>query len=301
MPASTNCARPPCHRLPDQSGKSGTRRSPGVSPPQPAGVLATAVPGSRERRDDHAAAGQAGAGESPAGSLSLRGLPRRCRGSFARNCRPSSRCACECPPGRPGTRRRPGRASGDRDRPRRRRSGPVAAIRIRWPGPAGAVRVRTTGRPGFPRSRCGRTGDGADAAPRSRLRGADPYRPGRYSSRTARTAAATADPSPPSLVAQRVSRSTMTRSAPPGLLVGQAGPQDPADVLGVLQPHAQLADRLLMEADPEACNKFDSSGSHRYGTAAMRGVDTGRFSLTREARPASGLRSHGTEAGAQRC
>ena len=68
---------------------------------------------------------------------------------------------------RPGTRRRPGRAPGDRDRPRRRRSDPVAAIRIHWPGPAGAVRVRATGRPGFPRSRCGRTGDGADAAPRS--------------------------------------------------------------------------------------------------------------------------------------
>ena len=160
-------------------GKVFNPRQPrGVILPRPAGVLATAVPGSRERRDDHAAAGQAGAGESPAGSLSLRGLPRRCRGSFSRNCRPSSRCACECPPGRPGTRRRPGRASGDRDRPRRRRSGPVAAIRIRWPGPAGAVRVRATGRPGFPRSRCGRTGDGADAAPRSRLRGAGRYRPG---------------------------------------------------------------------------------------------------------------------------
>jgi hypothetical protein len=31
MPALTNCAIPPCRRLPDQSGKSGTRRSPGRS------------------------------------------------------------------------------------------------------------------------------------------------------------------------------------------------------------------------------------------------------------------------------
>jgi hypothetical protein len=58
----------------------------------------------------------------------------------------------------------------DRCRPPRRWSGSVASIRTRWPGPAGAVRVRTPGRPGLLRSRCGRTGDRADAAQRSRLR-----------------------------------------------------------------------------------------------------------------------------------
>ena len=100
----------------------------GVFPPQSPGVLASAVSGSCERRDDHAAAGQAGAGESPAGSLSLAGCLADAVARSAGAAGPSLRCACECPPGRPGTMRRRGCASGDRPR-----SGPVASIRVHWP------------------------------------------------------------------------------------------------------------------------------------------------------------------------
>jgi ferredoxin len=123
---------------------------------------------------------------------------------------------------------------------------PSAALRASaWP-----VRLARTayGTPAVPDSlgprRCGtRT---AEPAPSSRPREAGRYRPGRYSSGTARTVAATVDASPPSLVAQRVSRSTMTRfcsSGFPSAPLGQAGPQDATDVLGVIQAHAQLADR----------------------------------------------------------